>query len=195
LGLETPPDMTRHKGWIGQLFERALGATAASRDEPDFVSLGVEMKTLPVDAAGRPLETTFVCTIALREIEQIPWEGSRVRRKLARVLWVPFEGSRTIAVGSRRTGSAFLWSPSARDEDELRADWEELGGIIGQGGIESITARLGQHLQIRPKAASSRVRRRAIDDEGMMIETLPRGFYLRTSFTARILRDSVVLPR
>ena len=73
----------------------------------------------------------------------------------------------------------------------MRADWDELGGIIGRGGIESLTAHLGRHLQVRPKAANSRVLRRAIDDEGLITETLPRGFYLRTQFTAAVLRANV----
>ncbi len=86
-----------------------------------------------------------------------------------------------------------MWSPSPADEADLRADWEELAGIIGRGGIESLSARLGRYLQVRPKAASSRVRRRAIDDEGVITATLPRGFYLRTSFTARLVREHLAL--
>ncbi len=191
LGRKPPPDLTRHKGWVGQLFEFALGATAASRDEPDFQALGVELKSLPVTPEGKPVESTFVCTIPLGDLESVPWQASRVRRKLARVLWLPFEGDRTIAVAERRIGAGFLWSPSAEEESALRADWEELGGIIGRGGIESLTAHLGRHLQVRPKAANSRVLRRAIDDEGLITETLPRGFYLRTQFTAAVLRANV----
>ncbi len=195
LGEVAPADMTRHKGWIGNLFEHALGATAASRDEPDFPALGIELKSLPVDGRGRPVETTFVCTIPLWEIEATPWEQSRVRRKLARVLWVPFEGERARAVAERHVGAAFVWSPSAAEEADLRADWEELGGIIGRGGIESLSARLGRWLQVRPKAAHSRVRRRAIDDEGNVTGTLPRGFYLRTSFTARLVQRHLAVAR
>ncbi len=193
LELTPPPDLTRHKGWVGQLFERALGATAASRDEPDFLELGVELKSLPVTADGRPVESTFVCTIPLGDLESVPWAHSRVRRKLARVLWLPFEGDRSIPVSFRRIGAGFLWSPSPVEEQALRDDWEELGGIIGRGGIESLTAHLGQFLQVRPKAATSRVRRRAIDDEGLITETLPRGFYLRTRFTAAVLRANLHL--
>ena len=72
LGAEVPPDLRHAKGWVGQLIERALGATAGSRAEPDFQHLGVELKTLPVDRRGRPLETTFVCTIALSEVGETP---------------------------------------------------------------------------------------------------------------------------
>jgi DNA mismatch repair protein MutH len=188
LGMAVPADMRHHKGWQGHLVERALGASAASSDVPDFPRLGVELKTLPVDTSGAPCESTFVCTVPLGEVTDVRWEDSRVRRKLARVLWVPIEGERARPPAERRLGQALLWSPSAREEAELRFDWEELAGLIGRGALDAVTAHLGRHLQIRPKAAHGRVRRRALDDEGAMTETLPRGFYLRASFTAAILR-------
>jgi DNA mismatch repair protein MutH len=192
--LEVPSELLRAKGWVGQLLERALGANAASRDCPDFTELGIELKTLPVDGLGRPVESTFVCTIALRELREVPWPQSRVRRKLDRVLWVPVEGERPIPVARRRIGTALLWSPDPEQEAALRFDWEELGGTIGRGGIESLTGHIGRYLQVRPKAAHSRVRRRAMDAEGVLTETLPRGFYLRATFTAAILRRHYALP-
>lgn len=189
LGAVTPSDLRRHKGWVGQLVERALGADAMSRDEPDFRAIGVELKTLPIDARGQPCETTFVCTIPLGEIGDVPWASSRVRRKLARVLWVPVQGERDMAVAERRIGTPLLWSPSPEQEAALRHDWEDFSGMIGRGDIEAITGHLGEHLQVRPKAANASVRRRAIDAEGVIIDTLPRGFYLRTRFTAAILAE------
>lgn len=188
LGLTAPPHLRGHKGWVGHLMERALGATAQSRDAPDFEALGIELKTLPVNRAGKPLETTFVCTITLDEVGETPFEGSRVMRKLAQVLWVPVEGERHIPVPDRRIGSAILWRPSPDETRALRHDWEELAGLIGRGDVEAITGRLGRFLQVRPKAANGRVRTRSIDAEGELTETLPRGFYLRTQFTAQILR-------
>jgi DNA mismatch repair protein MutH len=98
------------------------------------------------------------------------------------------QGERALPVGDRRVGAALLWGPDPEQEAALRFDWEELSGIIGLGDIESITAHLGRYLQVRPKAAHSRVRRTAIDAEGEVIRTMPRGFYLRTCFTAEILR-------
>jgi DNA mismatch repair protein MutH len=195
LGVFAPDSLTRHKGWVGNLLERALGASAGSRAQPDFEALGVELKTLPIDAQGRPLESTFVCTIPLTQIGEVEWDASRVRRKLARVLWMPVEGTRAVRLSDRRVGAPLLWSPNAEELALLRFDWEELAGLIGRGGVDTITGHLGRCLQIRPKARDSRARRGGVDADGGRIATLPRGFYLRATFTQAILRRAFVEPR
>jgi DNA mismatch repair protein MutH len=195
LGVETPLDQRRAKGFTGLLLERALGATASSRAQPDFEPLGIELKTLPVDLRGRPRESTFVCTIPLTEIGEVEWEQSRVRRKLSRVLWMPIEADPNLTLAARRIGTPLLWSPDPDDERDLRFDWEELAGLIGRGQLESITGHMGRFLQIRPKAASSRARRRGVDRDGAFYSALPRGFYLRPAFTGRILERNYALPR
>ncbi len=190
-----PPDLRRAKGFVGSLVERALGATAGSRALPDFPELGIELKTLPVDRLGVPVESTFVCTIPLTEIGQVEWAESRVRRKLSNVLWVPVEGERQIAVGERRIGQALLYRLTEEDEAVLRADWEELAGYIGRGHVEAVTGHVGRFLQIRPKAAHSRARRVGFDAEGAPFAALPKGFYLRPSFTRALLERHFALPR
>lgn len=195
LGVAAPGDLRRAKGWVGGAFEAVLGATASSRAQPDFEHLGIELKTLPVNLSGLPLETTFVCTIPLADMAAVEWEQSRVFRKLRRVLWVPVQGDRDVPVERRRIGTALLWSPSPEEEQELRFDWEELAGMIGAGRVEDITGHLGRYLQVRPKARNGSARRRGTGADGAAISTLPRGFYLRTSFTARILSQHFALPR
>lgn len=64
-GVPIPRDLKRDKGWIGILLEIWLGASAGSKPEQDFAALGVELKTIPIDRQGRPLETTFVCVAPL----------------------------------------------------------------------------------------------------------------------------------
>ena len=190
-----PPDLRRAKGFVGSLVERALGASAGSRALPDFPELGIELKTLPVDRAGSPVESTFVCTIPLTEIGQVEWADSRVRRKLDTVLWVPVEGERQIPVAERRLGQALLYRLTTEDEAVLRADWEELAGVIGRGHVEALTGHLGRFLQIRPKAAHSGARRVGFDADGAPFAALPRGFYLRPSFTRALLARHFALPR
>lgn len=193
-GVPIPADTLHGKGFAGSLLERCLGATAKSRARPDFEVLGVELKTLPVDARGRPLESTFVCTIPLVDVAQVEWEGSIVRHKLARVLWIPILSERHIALTDRTVGAPLLWSPSADEEADLRWDFEELTGLIARGRAEDVTGHLGRFLQVRPKAANSRARRAGFDEDGVPAQVLPRGFYLRPQFTARLFAERLA-PR
>ncbi|ANW23904.1 DNA mismatch repair endonuclease MutH [Vibrio coralliilyticus] len=190
--LTVPPDLRRDKGWVGQLLEWHLGALAGSKPQQDFEQLGIELKTIPISYTGKPLETTFVCVAPLMGVQGLTWETSHVRNKLSRVLWVPVEGEREIPLAERRVGSPLIWSPNEAEELQLKTDWEELMELIVLGHVEQITARHGEVLQLRPKAANSRVLTEAYGSSGKPIMTLPRGFYLRTQFTAQILEQNFV---
>ena len=187
LGLSVPENTRRGKGWTGTVIEHALGASAGSLPEPDFRLIAVELKTIPIGPGRRPLESTYVCTVPLAGGASPNWRDSNVRRKLARVLWMPFEGDRAIPLPERRIGSALLWSPSRDEDSALASDWETLMERVVLGRVDEISAREGECLQIRPKAANAAARRRAIGASGGYEEILPRGFYLRATFTAAIL--------
>ncbi|GAA0471688.1 MULTISPECIES: DNA mismatch repair endonuclease MutH [Tatumella] len=193
LGITVPADLRRDKGWIGTLLERHLGASAGSKAEQDFSHLGIELKTIPVDRLGRPLETTFVCVAPLTGNSGVDWQHCHLRHKLSCVLWMPVEGDRAIPLKDRRIGSPLLWRPSAEEEQQLRADWEELMEMIVLGRVENITARHGQYLQIRPKAANSKALTEAIGPQGQPVLTLPRGFYLKKTFTGPLLARHFLL--
>jgi DNA mismatch repair protein MutH len=186
-GVTVPDDLRRHKGWVGQLLEQVLGADAQSLAEPDFRAIGVELKTLPIDHNGLPRESTYVCTVPLEEGLEPTWEQSWARRKLSRVLWLPVEADPEIPLAERHVGTALLWSPNAEEDGVLRRDWEELAEMICMGELEQITARMGSVLQIRPKAANSKVRCNTVGGDGEAIRTNPRGYYLRPSFTRGLL--------
>ncbi len=189
-GMLVPPDLKRDKGWVGQLLEWHLGANAGSKPQQDFEQLGIELKTIPISYTGKPLETTFVCVAPLIGVQGLTWETSHVRNKLSRVLWIPVEGEREIPLADRRVGSPLIWSPTKEEESQLKVDWEELMEMIVIGQVEQITARHGEVLQLRPKAANSRALTEAYGASGKPIKTLPRGFYLRTQFTAKILEQN-----
>ena len=189
-----PKDLRHAKGWVGQLLEWHLGATAGSKPEQDFQELGIELKTLPIDQADKPLESTFVCVTPLLGITGLRWEESNVRNKLSRVLWIPVEGSRDIPLAARRIATPFIWSPEVAQEAQLRQDWEELMELVALGRIESITAHHGEVLQLRPKAANGQALTSAIGRQGQLIQTRPRGFYLRTLFTQQLLQQAFNQP-
>ena len=183
-----PLDLKRDKGWIGQLIEVHLGASAGNLSEPDFQNLGIELKTIPLNASLRAKETTYVCTVPLIDHIGLQWEDSCVYKKLRKVLWVPVEADPDIELGQRKVGTGFFWSPNSDEMDSLKTDWEEFMELISLGKVETITAHQGDCLQIRPKAANASIVTTGIGTNGLLKQTLPRGFYLRTSFTNAILK-------
>ena len=185
-----PENLQRHKGWPGMLIEKWLGASAGSKPQQDFPELGIELKTIPIDANFAPIETTYVCYAPLLMQPGITWETSNVRNKLQHVLWLPIEGDRRIPLAQRRVASAFYWQPSAQQDEILKQDWEELTEQILTGQVESITSRQGNALHIRPKAANGKVLTDALGTGGERIKTRPRGFYLRKTFTQNILNHA-----
>lgn len=187
--IRVPNDFKREKGWSGQLLELALGAEAGSKAQQDFANIGVELKTIPIDVNGYPLETTYVCYAHLVDVAGIHWATSSVRNKLNKVLWVPIDGRRNIPPSERTIGTPFLWSLQGQQEAYLRQDWEEIMDMIAMGNIEKVTARYGEYMQLRPKAANGSVLTDAIGKNGQIIQTRPRGFYLRKEFTRKILDD------
>ena len=194
LGLSSAGEAVRTKGTPGAILERALGATGGPSKIHDFPELGVELKTIPIDRRGVPTESTYVCTLSLSDAETQEWEVSWVRAKLARVLFVPLVADDGEPWPARRIAEPVLWSPTAEQDAVLRADFDDVVGLIGVGRIEELTAHRGRWLQVRPKAAHGRVRTVAFGAENEPIETIPRGFYLRPSFTGALLRDPTAIP-
>jgi DNA mismatch repair protein MutH len=189
IGWQVPKNFKRNKGWIGQLVEIHLGASAGNRSEPDFQHLGIELKTIPLTNTHKAKETTYVCTVPLLNHIGLSWQNSCVYHKLSRVLWLPIEADPQIPITQRRVGQGFIWSPSNTQLIHLKNDWEEFMELISLGQVESITAHLGESLQIRPKAANASIVTTGIGLDGKKKHTLPRGFYLRTSFTNYILKN------
>lgn len=186
---QVPQQLLHKKGWVGQFLEMILGATSGSLAQPDFPELGVELKTLPIDEQGRPLESTYVSVVPLMNIHGLRWENSVVRHKLLQVLWIPIVASREIPIEDRQIAMPFLWQPTPEEEQTLKQDFEDVLDQVAMGRIEQLDARLGDILQVRPKAANSKALTDAIGPDGATIKTLPRGFYLRPQFTKRCLQQ------
>lgn len=184
---QVPVNLLREKGWVGQFLEYLLGAESGSLAQPDFPSIGVEMKTLPIDSHGRPLESTYVSVVPMTELHKVRWQGSAVQQKLAQVLWVPVIADKSLEVTERSIAMPFLWQPSAQELAQLQNDFEETIEQVALGQIDRIDARFGELMQVRPKAANNKALTESVGKQGETILTLPRGFYLRPHFTQRIL--------
>jgi DNA mismatch repair protein MutH len=187
LGLPVPVGRVRTKGWSGQVIEHELGVVVGGGRGPDFATLGIELKTVPVDATLAPRESTAVCQIDPIAIAGESWETSYVRQKLARVLFVALEEAR--AIGERRVAAVRLWSPSPDEERALREDFELIvRGYYRRGRGADLSGHIGAVLQVRPKGRDAADRRDAYDAEGRPVRIGKHGFYLRPGFVAAILR-------
>lgn len=184
-----PKRLHHDKGWIGHLIELQLGAQMGSASGPDFPALGVELKTVPVDRNGAPLESTYICTAPFDSREH-SWKASRVYHKIARILWIPVEGCRDMPIGNRRIGPPLLWSPDPAVEMVLQKDWEELTAALALGEYQQLSARQGVFLHIRPKAAHTHAPCQQMNSEGEAEMLVTRGYYLRRTFTQRLLENS-----
>jgi len=187
LAVPVPANLQKHKGWVGNLLESYLGADAGNQAEPDFISLAIEMKTLPINAMGQPKESTYVCTVSMQQTGELSWQACWVRRKLAHVLWVPVEAEADIPLAERYVGNAWLWKPTEEQNAVLEKDWQELMDRIVLGQQSEITAKEGEYMQIRPKAANNRILTQGVSAQGERELINPKGFYLRTSFTKQLL--------
>lgn len=186
-----PKNLSIFKGWLGELLEICLGADAKNLPVPDFQELGIELKTIPLTKNFTPAESTYVCTAPINNLE-LNWNDSRVKKKLSHVLWVPFEASKDIPLENRKILQPLLWKPNTEQEAILKSDWEELTDMLRFGMAEQLSARFGKYLQIRPKAANSRAMINTINEYGEPIKIVPKGFYLRASFTKEILQQNFI---
>lgn len=194
LNLCVPPNQKNKKGFVGELIELSLGGYKRNKNLPlpDFENLGIELKTIPV-IDGRPTESTHVCSAALKRSAGEHWKNSRVFRKLEKVLWVPIQADPRIELSQRVVGRSFIWSPSTEDEKILRSDWEEHVELITLGRFAELHGERGEYLQIRPKGRNSNSKGLSTSELGESAITQSRGFYLRKSFTAKILKYACLL--
>jgi DNA mismatch repair protein MutH len=189
--MPVPIGNVRTKGWSGQVIERELGAGDSVGQGPDFATLGIELKTVPVHGDLIPLESTAVCHIDPVAIAGESWATSYARSKLSQVLFIALDtvkGARS--VGERRVVAVRLWIPSPSEESALRADFELfVRDYFRRGRSAQITGHLGQVMQVRPKARNASERRAAFGPDGQPVRIGRCGFYLRPAFVCSILHS------
>jgi DNA mismatch repair protein MutH len=189
MGVPVPVGAVHTKGWPGQIIERELGVETNGAHGPDFLDLGIELKTVPVDEQLVPRESTAVCQIDPIAIAGDSWETSYARKKLERVLFVALETRPGQPVAERRVSAVKLWSPSRAEHELLRADFELfVREYFRRGRSDAITGHLGRALQVRPKGKNAADTRDGYDEQGRPTRVAKCGFYLRPTFVATLLR-------
>ena len=130
-----PEHFRREKGFIGQLLERALGASAGSLSKPDFVNLSIELKTIPLNTNGSPKESTYISIVPLMSKQLVTWRQSEIYHKLQRILWIPYFFDNNQSPYHWQISQPVLWSPSVEEEKILKEDWQELMSLVQLGQL------------------------------------------------------------
>jgi len=175
LHIPLPVNSRYAKGFVGQLAEIALGATAGAKPVQDFINLNVELKTIPILKNCRPAQNTHVCILEHRHIRNQTFENSNFYNKIKQVLWLPVEGDTSIPLCERHFGAAFLWKPDERQYDILRNEWEEIMEFVTVNGIDKISSDIGENVLLAPCGGSK--------------NNYQYGFYLRKKFTSEIINN------
>lgn len=189
MGVPVPTVHARAKGWPGQLIERELGADDGGHGV-DFARLGVELKTVPVDPRGVPIESTWVCHVDPAIVGAESWRTSYARGKLGRVLFVTLElRSRQAPIEDRRVRAVVLWSPRPDEDAALEADFELFSReFFRRGRAADLRGHHGQVMQVRPKGRNAADTRATFGPAGEAVRVGRMGFYLRPAFVGQILK-------
>lgn len=175
LHIPVPSTLKYAKGFIGELVEIALGATAGSKPMQDFPHLNIELKTIPINYDAIPVETTHVCILHEDKLCGLDFYKSNFYNKIKRVLWVPVEGEKSIPLPERRIGQAFLWELDKDNELLLKNDFEEILEHIALYSLQNTKANIGTYMQVRPS--------------GIINGKKIYGYYLKRNFTTQIMHN------
>ncbi|RIY34115.1 hypothetical protein CKF54_01380 [Psittacicella hinzii] len=179
--------LQENRGWIGNLIEIALGAVAGSKPTQDFANLGVELKTLAINAKGEAKNDIFVSSLPINGYMMQSWENSHLLYKLKKILFVPIEADPSIPLKQRRIGKAFFWSPTIQELQTLKQDWQTIMNFITLQDFEQLKGNIGNILCVRIKALNRNQSISSKDVDGFKINLAPLSFYLRRSFINQIL--------
>lgn len=181
---------TKNKGYLGNIIENFFGLQNNNKPIKDFYSLGIELKTIPINDKGIPLESTFICSVPLIRNSGLIWNTSYVRYKINRILWIPIEKNKSTNITEYRVKYPFLWSPNYEEEKKIKTDWNEIMDMVVLGKIKNISSQYGEILFVKTKANSKKNYTQAIGEDGQPILTIPKGFYLRKKFTYLLLNKN-----
>lgn len=181
-------NVKKTNGFLGQLMEVYLGASAKNLPIPDFPNLNIELKILPLNKYMFPKHPIKICyTSFYPSVNNIVWDSSLVKLKLNKVLWIPFESDNSIHISKRRICHPFLFNLK-KYEKIIKQDYENIKELLILGKKEYISSDLGEYLNIKPISSNKKLTN-TIDHNGELVKTNFIGFYLNIKFLKRIMYE------
>ena len=182
-----PTGMMGAKGFAGQLIELFLGANAKNLPVPDFMELGIELKTLSLNYDLSLKDSTFICMADLKAERFTPFSQSALYHKLRDLLWVLVLAPTELPLAQRPILGFCFYQPSPQELAQIEADYNEFNELICSGRSTQITGAMGTIIQLRPKALNSQITTQVRDERGNFVATTPKGYYLRAEVTRKLI--------
>ena len=141
-----------NKGWAGQTIERHLGAELNSRQQPDFHGWELKGVALTFDETGAPRakETMAITMFNPSHVISTPFAQSHLRQKLRRMIVVGWV-TEPSAVASAVVVCAEPFNLAPQVESLVRADYDQIRGLLRVYGPSAVSGRVGEWVQARPK--------------------------------------------
>jgi DNA mismatch repair protein MutH len=189
-----------NKGQLGQIvekyyFEKELN----SRQEPDFVSIGLELKVCPIKKI-RPVtrsaylikrmglsakERIVITKINYEIISKEEWDVAYVREKL-NLLLMFYIHDHEKELDELPFFLVNDWYPNKKDLDIIRRDWHIIKNKITEGKAHEISEGDTMYLGACTKGASSK---KGVKQPFNNIEAKERAFSLKRSYVDFIIED------
>jgi DNA mismatch repair protein MutH len=158
----------------------------------DFQRFGVEIKTVPVDSSGRPVESTSFPTFIHEELAFETWEDSDLLGRLNRILFILIERAKGQPQEEAVVRRAFFWSPSEAELRAIRMEWEQFRDLIVQGHAAHLPkASETVYIHVRPKGRDARDRDLAPGG----VDVIRKCFWLNDRYVERIVDEHRGHPR
>lgn len=176
------------KGGNAFFIRGLLGAKKKGGRIRRFEELGVEIKSVRLGPNLDVFEAISFPAFDYWEVIEENWEGSDLRRRLERVLFIPMHVPyRTTDPSLLRLGRAFFWSPTEQELDGIAQEWNAVRRAIkaGEGELRGGASR-STYIHTRPHGTDS-------TDKVSAPGGVPLGrqsFWLNPAYVRRIMSEN-----
>jgi DNA mismatch repair protein MutH len=194
-GIEWSKIPSKNKSLAGDIAQVAMGVPRNSRPEPDLSYLGLELKTIPIGEGLRVLERTKLRSLNFQDTYDRVFEGSDIEHKLRSIIFAPIVKYDVEKPEHWYIRSPFIWMPSTDVYRQIKADYDEIRGVIRAGTPEALSSKRPPRGQGAFMIASTSGRDRedltSYVHEEREIRTKRRAWMLRKEFTQQIIDENV----
>lgn len=180
-----------NRGQLGNEIEKYFfGYEPNSNPEPDFPDVGLELKVTPLKRLAKGVLTTkerlVLSQINFHDIVSETWDENSLLKKLHFLLLMFYVAEKDVASLDLLFELVSTWSPSDKDMQIIRQDWETIVAKVRAGNAHELSEGDTLYLGACPKAADSTVRR---SQPKSNIPAKPRAFALKSSYMRAIWNE------